>query len=86
MKLEKNGLRRALKQKAPQCGAFCRSQDSSARDFFEHFEADFPLRNFAQGRYTGLVLAFDFCGMSLTQHACPVRGRQHQLEAVRDFF
>ena len=73
-------------QKAPQAVLFRCDLQRSAGDFFEHFEANFAICDFAQGRHCWFVLALDFCGMALAQHAGTISRSQNELKAVRDFF
>ena len=60
--------------------------DRSAGYFFQHFQADFAVGDFAQGGHRWFVLAFDFGGMTLAQHTGAVSRSQNELKAVRDFF
>src|SRR6185369_14870101 len=57
-------------------------EKGSARDLFEHLQADLALGNFAQGGHAGLVLAFDLGRMALAQHAGAIGCGQNELEAV----
>lgn len=65
---------------------FFKESPGSARNFLQHFQTDFTLRDFAQRGDTGFVLAFDFGCMALAEHSGAVRGGQNQLKAVGDFF
>ena len=60
--------------------------ERSVRDFSQHLKANFSLGDFTQSGHGGLVLALNFCGVTLAQHPCAVRRCQNQLKAVGDFF
>jgi hypothetical protein len=74
------------RKKTPQAVFSSVPRLGSERHFLEHLDADLAGSNFAQGGYTWLVLALNFGGVTLAEHAGTVSGCQHELEAIGDLF
>jgi hypothetical protein len=57
---------------------------NSEGNFFQHFNSDFPCRDFAQRSDRGLIFALNLGRMALAEHAGAVGGGKHQLKAIGD--